>query len=99
MSPPTSSILLAVQNPARHDPVRLMLSSALRTGLRFSVGRRHARLSDDESSVGEIESILPLFDERLGGYSNDDADSESYEPARHAVVYMAGNQSQPRYDA
>lgn len=55
--------------------------------------------SDDESSLGETESILPLFDEVLGGYSDDEFCPESYEPPRHATIFMAGNQNQPRYDA
>ena len=61
--------------------------------------------SDGESSVGEndrdeTESILPLFDEKLGGCSDGEEYPASYGPPRHAAVYMAGNQnqSQPRYD-
>jgi hypothetical protein len=47
--------------------------------------------SDGESSVGDTESILPLFDEKLGGYSDDEVFPESYEPTRLAAVYMEGN--------
>lgn len=52
--------------------------------------------SDSESSVDQndfdqTESILPLFDEKLGGYSDEEEYPISYGPPRHAVVYMAGN--------
>ena len=49
--------------------------------------------SDGESSVGETESILPVYDGRLGGYSNDETAPANHEPIHRTIVYMAGTTS------
>ena len=60
--------------------------------------------SDGESSVGnndldETESIHPLFDERLGGDSDEKEYPASHGSPRHTAVYMAGPGAGPYYDA
>jgi hypothetical protein len=47
--------------------------------------------SDGESSVGETGSILPLYDGRLGGYSDDEPAQDSFNMPTRAAVYMAGS--------
>jgi hypothetical protein len=47
--------------------------------------------SDGESSVGETGSILPLYDGRLGGYSDDEPAQDSFNTPTRAAVYMAGS--------
>lgn len=58
---------------------------------------------DGESSVGEndhdeTESIFPLFNERLGGYCQEEENPVSYGLPRYVAIYMV-RESLPHYDA
>lgn len=46
-----------------------------------------------ESSAGDTESTLPVFDDKLGCYSDDEIGLEASEPPWRVAVYMAGNES------
>ena len=55
--------------------------------------------SEGESSIGDTKSILPLYDGRLGGYSNDEPAPVDHESLHQTTIYMAGTAMTLNYTA